>query len=109
MNIHNHSMQAISTCAYNENMAKRERKILSLKEKVELIKLKTFQRAYHCDLVMQHGRRFRKPLVIGKSANPRCFKNIKIDRLPITWKTTAMHGLLLNKCDCITSHVLTMI
>jgi len=32
-------MQAISMCAYNENMAKRERTILFLKEKVELIKL----------------------------------------------------------------------
>lgn len=29
---------------------------------------------------------FEKPLVIGKSNNPRCFKNIKKENLPVTWR-----------------------
>ena len=28
-----------------------------------------------------------KPLVIGKSKNPRCFKNINIDNLPVYWQS----------------------
>jgi len=48
-------MQAISTCAYNENMAKRERKILSLKEKVELIKLQKSAGRSQRDLAEQFG------------------------------------------------------
>lgn len=28
---------------------------------------------------------FEKPLVIGKSQNPRCFKNTKKDNLPVSW------------------------
>jgi hypothetical protein len=27
-----------------------------------------------------------KPLVIGKAAKPRCFKNLKINNLPVIWK-----------------------
>ena len=27
-----------------------------------------------------------KPLVIGKSAKPRCFKNVKMERLPVIWE-----------------------
>jgi hypothetical protein len=27
-----------------------------------------------------------KPLVIGKAAKPRCFKNLKINNLPVTWR-----------------------
>jgi hypothetical protein len=27
-----------------------------------------------------------KPLVIGKAAEPRCFKNLKINNLPVIWK-----------------------
>lgn len=27
-----------------------------------------------------------KPLVIGKASKPRCFKNIKINKLPVTWR-----------------------
>lgn len=27
-----------------------------------------------------------KPLVIGKSLKPRCFKNVKVDKLPVTYK-----------------------
>lgn len=30
---------------------------------------------------------FEKPLVIGKSNNPRCFKNIKKENLPVIWKS----------------------
>lgn len=29
---------------------------------------------------------FEKPLVIGKSRKPRCFKSVKIDELPVTWR-----------------------
>ncbi|XP_060863424.1 tigger transposable element-derived protein 4-like [Metopolophium dirhodum] len=29
----------------------------------------------------------RKPLVIGKSIKPRCFKNMNIASLPVTWKS----------------------
>jgi hypothetical protein len=28
-----------------------------------------------------------KPLVIGKAKNPRCFKNINIDNLPVYWES----------------------
>ncbi|CAF3500964.1 unnamed protein product [Rotaria sp. Silwood1] len=28
-----------------------------------------------------------KPLMIGKSANPRCFKNLNVKNLPITWRS----------------------
>jgi hypothetical protein len=28
-----------------------------------------------------------KPLVIGRAANPRCFKNIDIKKLPVDWKS----------------------
>jgi len=28
----------------------------------------------------------RKPLVIGKSKKPRCFKNMDISSLPVIWK-----------------------
>ena len=28
-----------------------------------------------------------KPLVIGKVKNPRCFKNINIDNLPVYWES----------------------
>jgi hypothetical protein len=27
-----------------------------------------------------------KPLETGKAANPRCFKNLKINNLPVIWK-----------------------
>jgi hypothetical protein len=27
-----------------------------------------------------------KPLVIGKAAKPRCFKNLKIDNVPVIWR-----------------------
>jgi hypothetical protein len=27
-----------------------------------------------------------KPLVIGKALKPRCFKNIKVHKLPVTWR-----------------------
>jgi hypothetical protein len=27
-----------------------------------------------------------KPLVTGKTAKPRCFKNLKINNLPVIWK-----------------------
>jgi hypothetical protein len=27
-----------------------------------------------------------KPLVIGKAANPRCFKSLKINSLPVIWR-----------------------
>lgn len=30
--------------------------------------------------------KFEKPLVIGKSENPRCFKNLRKEYLPVTWK-----------------------
>ncbi|XP_060080562.1 tigger transposable element-derived protein 6-like [Ylistrum balloti] len=30
---------------------------------------------------------FEKPLIIGKSLNPRCFKNIRPAQLPVTWRT----------------------
>ena len=29
-----------------------------------------------------------KPLVIGKAKNPRCFKNINIDNLPVYWESS---------------------
>ena len=29
---------------------------------------------------------FMKPLVLGKSAKPRCFRNLDNDTLPVTWK-----------------------
>jgi hypothetical protein len=28
-----------------------------------------------------------KPLVIGRAAKPRCFKNIDIKKLPVDWKS----------------------
>jgi hypothetical protein len=28
-----------------------------------------------------------KPLVIGRVAKPRCFKNIDINKLPVDWKS----------------------
>lgn len=28
-----------------------------------------------------------KPLVIGKALNPRCFKNVKVAELPVSWKS----------------------
>ena len=30
-----------------------------------------------------------KPLVIGKARQPRCFKKVKVDRLPVTWVSNA--------------------
>lgn len=30
--------------------------------------------------------KFEKPLVIGKAENPRCFKNIRKENLPVVWK-----------------------
>jgi hypothetical protein len=27
-----------------------------------------------------------KPLVIGKAAKPRCFKNLKMNNLPVIWR-----------------------
>jgi hypothetical protein len=26
------------------------------------------------------------PLVIGKAAKPRCFKNLKMNNLPVSWR-----------------------
>ena len=34
------------------------------------------------------------PLVIGKYANPRCFKNINIGNLPITYRNNAKAWML---------------
>jgi hypothetical protein len=34
------------------------------------------------------------PLVIGKYANPRCFKNINISNLPITYRSNAKAWML---------------
>ena len=32
------------------------------------------------------GTDLRKPLVIGKSQTPRCFRNLKVEKLPIVWR-----------------------
>jgi hypothetical protein len=39
-----------------------------------------------------------KPLVIGRAAKPRCFKNIDIKKHPVDWKS--------NKKPWITSHIM---
>jgi hypothetical protein len=39
-----------------------------------------------------------KPLVIGRAAKPRCFKNIDIKKLPVDWKS--------NKKAWMTSHIM---
>ena len=36
-----------------------------------------------------------KPLVIGKSQKPRCFKNINVHDLPVTWKANAKSWMKL--------------
>jgi hypothetical protein len=28
----------------------------------------------------------KKPLVIGKAAKPKCFKNLEISNLPVIWR-----------------------
>jgi hypothetical protein len=30
--------------------------------------------------------KMEKPLVTGKAAKPRCFKNLKINNLPVIWR-----------------------
>jgi len=42
-----------------------------------------------------------KPLVIGKAVSPRCFKNIKVESLPVTWEANRkawMTSALFTKC-----------
>lgn len=44
--------------------------------------------------------RFEQPLVIGKSENPRCFKSINKDNLPVKWKsnkTAWMTGTIMKQ------------
>jgi hypothetical protein len=39
--------------------------------------------------VLLHGNmvgEMEKPVVIGKAAEPRCFKNLKINNLPVIWR-----------------------
>lgn len=31
--------------------------------------------------------KLEKPVVIGKAMKPRCFKNLKVDKFPVTWKS----------------------
>jgi hypothetical protein len=33
-----------------------------------------------------------KPLMIGKVAKPRCFKNLKINNLPVIWRNNKKLG-----------------
>lgn len=42
---------------------------------------------------------FLRPLVIGKAENPRCFKGVSKDKLPITWKS--------NKKAWMTTEIMT--
>jgi hypothetical protein len=37
-------------------------------------------------IVWEYGGRNGNPLVTGKAAKPRCFKNLKINNLPVIWK-----------------------
>jgi hypothetical protein len=34
----------------------------------------------------------QKPLVIGKATEPRCFKNLKINNLPVIWRNIKRLG-----------------
>lgn len=37
-----------------------------------------------------------KPLVIGKSQKPRCFKNVRLESLPVTWRANDTAWMRLN-------------
>jgi len=34
-----------------------------------------------------------KPLVVGKAVKPRCFNNVNVSRLPVTWENNKKDGM----------------
>jgi hypothetical protein len=43
--------------------------------------------------------KWQKPLAIGKAEKPRCFKNLKINNLPVIWRNSKKKKKNLDDCS----------